>query len=67
MNFNLIEDCLVDIDIYSGKYHEIKRLIASTSNRVEELERIKINNINLFDLNLKEGEWSFLNKKLINI
>lgn len=49
------------IALTEGKYHQIKRMIASTSNRVCSLERISFAGIKL-DGNLKRGEWRELTK-----
>lgn len=48
-----------EITLTEGKYHQIKRMIASFSNRVVSLERISFGKIPL-DRNLSRGEWRFL-------
>lgn len=48
-----------EIVLTEGKYHQIKRMIASTSNRVTSLERISFGGI-LLDTSLERGEWRFL-------
>ena len=48
-----------EITLTEGKYHQIKRMIASTSNRVTSLERISFGNIEL-DRSLLRGEYRFL-------
>ncbi len=55
-----------EITLTEGKYHQIKRMIASTSNRVTSLERITFGGIAL-DENLKRGEWRFLTSEEIKI
>ena len=47
------------ITLTEGKYHQIKRMVASTSNRVTSLERISFGGITL-DRSLARGEWRFL-------
>ena len=47
------------IVLTEGKYHQIKRMIASTGNRVTSLERISFGGIGL-DSSLKRGEWRYL-------
>ena len=48
-----------EITLTEGKYHQTKRMIASTSNRVTSLERISFGNIEL-DRSLSRGEYRFL-------
>ncbi len=47
------------IVLTEGKYHQIKRMIASLDNRVITLERIRFSDITLDD-SLARGEWRFL-------
>ena len=47
------------ITLTEGKYHQIKRMIASRSNRVTSLERISFGSIRL-DPSLSRGEWRYL-------
>ena len=49
-----------------GKYHQIKRMIASQSNRVTSLERISFGGIEL-DRALSRGQWRYLTDKEIEI
>ncbi len=49
-----------------GKYHQIKRMIASRNNRVVTLERIRFSSIPL-DTELKRGEWRYLTEEEIEI
>ena len=42
-----------------GKYHQVKRMVAANSNRVEGLKRIQIGEIKL-PKDLAEGEWRWL-------
>ena len=47
------------ITLTEGKYHQIKRLIASEDNRVTFLERVSFGGIAL-DRSLARGEWRYL-------
>ncbi len=55
-----------EITLTEGKYHQIKRMIASTNNRVTSLERISFGGI-LLDRKLSRGEWRFLTDGEIKI
>ena len=50
------------IILTEGKYHQIKRMIASLSNKVTYLERIRFSDI-MLDTELKRGEWRLLTKE----
>lgn len=52
------------IVLTEGKYHQIKRMIASRDNRVTSLERISFGGI-LLDTALARGEWRYLTKEEI--
>ena len=45
--------------ITSGKYHQVKRMIAAAGNRVEGLERVRFGKLTLPD-DLPLGEWRWL-------
>ena len=47
------------ITLTEGKYHQIKRMVASTDNRVVTLERISFAGIRV-DPALSRGEWRHL-------
>ena len=49
------------ITLTEGKYHQIKRMIAATDNRVTYLERISFAGIPL-DEGLARGEWRYLSE-----
>ena len=55
-----------EITLTEGKYHQIKRMIASTGNRVVTLERISFATIAL-DRTLSRGEWRYLTEEEISI
>ena len=44
------------ITLTEGKYHQIKRMVAATDNRVTYLERVTFAGISL-DKSLSRGEW----------
>ena len=54
------------IVLTEGKYHQIKRMIASQNNRVTSLERISFGGIEL-DRSLSRGQWRYLTKEEIEI
>lgn len=54
------------IVLTEGKYHQIKRMIASRDNRVTSLERISFGGICL-DPSLDRGEWRFLTDEEIKL
>lgn len=54
------------ITLTEGKYHQIKRMIASFDNRVTRLERVKFAGIPL-DRSLARGEWRYLTDGEIKI
>jgi 16S rRNA pseudouridine516 synthase len=58
----VINENIVNVEIASGKYHEVKRLFGYIGNRVEELERTRIDELGLDELDLKIGEWKYLHK-----
>lgn len=54
-----VSDNVADLTITQGKYHQVKRMFAAVSNRVEKLERIKFGDLILPD-NLLPGEWTWV-------
>jgi len=54
-----ITETILHMTLAEGKYHQVKRMIAAISNRVEALKRIQIGQLKLpEDLNM--GEWRWL-------
>lgn len=51
-----------EITLTEGKYHQIKRMIASFGNKVTALERIKFAEI-LLDESLVRGQWRYLTEE----
>ncbi len=56
-----ISDNVIHMTLAEGKYHQVKRMVAAISNRVESLKRIQIGQLLLPD-DLKAGEWRWLNE-----
>ncbi len=54
-----ISSKVITMTLAEGKYHQVKRMVAAISNRVEELKRIQIGQLKLPD-DLKVGEWRWL-------
>ncbi len=54
------------ITLTEGKYHQIKRMVAASDNRVMTLERISFGGIKL-DPSLKRGEWRMLTEEEISL
>lgn len=51
----MIGEKLAEVKVVEGRYHQVKRMFASLSNRVVELKRVKMGDLEL-DESLKEGE-----------
>lgn len=49
----------LDLTLTEGKYHQVKRMLAAVSNRVEALHRASIGNMVLAD-DLPSGQWRWL-------
>ena len=54
------------ITLTEGKYHQIKRMVAASDNRVMTLERISFGGIEL-DRRLARGEWRYLTEEEISL
>lgn len=54
-----ISENVIHMTLAEGKYHQVKRMVAAISNRVEGLKRIQIGKLEL-PADLKEGEWRWL-------
>jgi len=57
-----ITDYILHMTLAEGKYHQVKRMIAAISNRVEALKRIQIGQLKLPE-DLKMGEWRWLSEE----
>jgi 16S rRNA pseudouridine516 synthase len=54
-----LSDCLIELTIGEGKYHQVKRMIAAIGNRAESLKRISIGRLEL-PKDLAPGQWRFM-------
>lgn len=57
-----INDTVIHMTLAEGKYHQVKRMVAAISNRVEALKRIQIGQLTL-PSDLKVGEWRWLSEQ----
>lgn len=55
----IVSENLLRLTLTQGKYHQVKRMIAATGNRVEALHREAIGELSL-PVDLKPGEWRWL-------
>ncbi len=51
---------LLEIVLEQGKYHQVKRMLAAAGNHCVHLHRSAIGSVLLDSLNIKEGEWCFI-------
>jgi 16S rRNA pseudouridine516 synthase len=61
LNCEQISDNIMHLTLAEGKYHQVKRMVAAISNRVEGLKRIQIGELKLPE-DLKPGEWRWLDE-----
>lgn len=54
----LLDEKTLRMVISEGKFHQVKRMVAAASNRVESLERMSVGGIHLGDL--APGKWEIL-------
>ena len=54
-----ISDKVIHMTLAEGKYHQVKRMVAASSNRVEGLKRIRIGGLEL-PQDLAVGGWRWL-------
>ena len=51
----------LQMTVHQGVYHQVKRMLAAVGNKVEQLHRAQIGQLNLAELDdLQEGEWMYL-------
>jgi 16S rRNA pseudouridine516 synthase len=55
----------LEIVLEQGKYHQVKRMLAAAGNHCSALRRSAIGGLALSDLDLKEGEWCYLETEQI--
>lgn len=56
-----ISERIIHMTLAEGKYHQVKRMVAAISNRVEGLKRIQIGELKLPE-DLPVGEWRWLSE-----
>jgi 16S rRNA pseudouridine516 synthase len=56
-----ISEHIIHMTLAEGKYHQVKRMVAAISNRVEGLKRIQIGELKLPN-DLAVGEWRWLSE-----
>ena len=56
-----ISENVIHMTLAEGKYHQVKRMVAATSNRVEGLKRIQIGELKLPE-DLTVGKWRWLSE-----
>ena len=56
-----VDSHVLEMTIHQGIYHQVKRMLAAVGNKVEQLERVSIGQLQLADLDLGENEWRYLN------
>ena len=59
LNCTRISNIVIHMTLAEGKYHQVKRMVAAISNRVEGLKRIQIGELQL-PQDLAVGEWRWL-------
>lgn len=57
-----ISERVIHMTLAEGKYHQVKRMVAAISNRVEGLKRIRIGQLDLPE-DLKTSEWRWLSSE----
>jgi 16S rRNA pseudouridine516 synthase len=60
----MIDTHQIEIVLEQGKYHQVKRMLAAAGNHCSELCRTQIGRLRLDALNLKPGEWCYLDDAL---
>ena len=56
---DIVNDHTLDLALTSGRYHQVKRMLAAVGNRVEALCRVAVGGLVLPD-DLPEGHWRWL-------
>lgn len=60
-NLEILSDHIARVELFEGRYHQVKRMFAALGNRVEALHRESIGPI-VLDEELFEGEWRELSQ-----
>lgn len=58
-----LSDYEIEMTILGGAYHQVKRMIGAVENRVLELNRSGIADMELNNENLELGKWKYLTKE----
>ena len=61
-----ISSHVIHMTLAEGKYHQVKRMVAAISNRVEELKRIQIGDVKLPE-DLEIGKWRWLTESELSL
>jgi 16S rRNA pseudouridine516 synthase len=61
-----ISECIMELTIAEGKYHQVKKMIAASGNKVYSLKRTCIGQFHLPE-DLNEGMWRWVNKKELSM
>lgn len=59
LNCQKVSEKIIHLTLAEGKYHQVKRMVAAISNRVEKLKRIQIGKL-LLPNDLPPGKWRWL-------
>ena len=57
-----VSEHIIHMTLAEGKYHQVKRMVAAISNRVDGLKRIQIGGLKLPN-DLAVGEWRWLSEE----
>jgi 16S rRNA pseudouridine516 synthase len=58
----------LQMTVHQGVYHQVKRMLAAVGNKVEQLHRVQVGQLNLSHLdNLPQGEWVYLSSEQIEL
>lgn len=66
LDLKKIDDRELEIVIGEGKYHQVKRMIAASGNRVAKLSRLALGNLTI-PKDLEEGQWKTLSEEDLKI
>ena len=58
------DECTLRLVLTEGKYHQVKRMVAAVSNRVEALHRSRVGSVDL-PADLAPGQWRWLSAEQV--
>ncbi|MPS48064.1 16S rRNA pseudouridine(516) synthase [Methylobacillus sp.] len=64
LSAKIVGDHVLHLTLAEGKYHQVKRMLAAVSNRVEALKRIRIGSLDLPE-DLAPGAWRWLDAAML--